>query len=116
MHSDPASERSCLEPPLLHEGLEEIKEQMQEEIGVWAMKANLLLCLRLAILLNVLQISVDLVLYYAKEKIDLELQKPWLIENKEEKIISCLFGSPKWLPIPQRNLAIIVGICLYSNP
>lgn len=76
MHSDPASERSCLEPPLLHEGLEEIKEQMQEEIGVWAMKANLLLCLRLAILLNVLQISVDLVLYYAKEKIDLELQKP----------------------------------------
>lgn len=57
-------------------------------------KANLLFYLHLAILCNALKISVDLV-YCTKQKIDLELQKTRLTEKGEEKIISCLFESPK---------------------
>ena len=62
------------------------------------MKASLIFYLHLAIVCNALQISVDLV-HCAKEKIDLELQKIWLSENKEEKIISCGKNKNKWVAV-----------------
>lgn len=42
-HLDPASERYNSKLPLLHKCLKEAREQMQEEIGVRPVKANLLL-------------------------------------------------------------------------
>lgn len=57
-------------------------------------EGQLLLYLCAAIFLKALQISVELI-QCTVEKNDLEIQKTWPIKNKEEKIISCLFGSPK---------------------
>lgn len=42
-HLDPASERYNSKLPLLHKCLKEVRKQMQKEIGVRSMKANLLL-------------------------------------------------------------------------
>lgn len=111
-HLDPASERYNSKLPVT-----QVFERGQRANtgGDWCetMKASLIFYLHLAIVCNALQISVDLV-HCAKEKIDLELQKIWLSENKEEKIISCVFESPKWRSIPHRDLAVLVGVFMQS--
>lgn len=59
---------------LLHKCSKEVREQMQEEVGVRPTKANLLFHIHLAIFYNALKISVDLV-HCTQDKIDLGLQK-----------------------------------------